>query len=50
MIYHASIVSRVTHTALIVGDLPFMTYSIHAEQAMATATRMMQEGEWGRLS
>ena len=49
MIYHASIVSRVTHTALIVGDLPFMTYSIHAEQAMATATRMMQEGGVGAV-
>ncbi|MFZ4826994.1 MAG: 3-methyl-2-oxobutanoate hydroxymethyltransferase [Phototrophicaceae bacterium] len=49
MIYHASIVSRVTHTALIVGDLPFMTYSIHPEQAMATATRMMQEGGVGAV-
>lgn len=49
MIYHASIVSRVTKTPLIVGDLPFMTYSIHVEQAMTTAARMMQEGGVGAV-
>lgn len=44
MIYHCSIVSRVTQRAFIVGDLPFMTYSISAEQALANAARLMQEG------
>lgn len=44
MIYHASIVSRVTKHPLIVGDMPFMSYSVSAEQAMTNAARLMQEG------
>lgn len=44
MIYHASIVSHVTQRAFIVGDMPFMSYTISAEQAMANAARLMQEG------
>jgi 3-methyl-2-oxobutanoate hydroxymethyltransferase len=44
MIYHCSIVARVTEKPLIVGDLPFMTYSISPEQALASAGRLMQEG------
>lgn len=44
IIYHASIVTRVTKKPLIVGDLPFMTYSISPEQALANAARLMQEG------
>lgn len=44
MIYHTAIVARVTQEAFIVGDLPFMTYNINPEQALASAARMMQEG------
>ncbi|HYO88598.1 MAG TPA: 3-methyl-2-oxobutanoate hydroxymethyltransferase [Candidatus Limnocylindrales bacterium] len=44
MVYHASIVSRVTTAPLIVGDLPFMTYSVSPEQALTNAARLMQEG------
>lgn len=44
MIYHCQIVARVTEKPLIVGDLPFMSYSINTEQAMANAARLMQEG------
>lgn len=44
MIYHAEIVSRVTQRALVVGDLPFMSYKVSPEQAMTNAARMMQEG------
>lgn len=43
MIYHCEIVARVTQRALIVGDLPFMSYSISTEQAMTNAARLMQE-------
>lgn len=43
IIYHASIVTRVTTTSLIVGDLPFMTYSVSPEQALTNAARLMQE-------
>lgn len=44
MIYHCEIVSRVTQRPLVVGDMPFMTYSISAKQAMTNATHLMQEG------
>lgn len=44
MIYHCSIVSRVTQQAFIVGDMPFMAYSISQEQALQNAARLMQEG------
>lgn len=44
MIYHCSIVSRVTQRAFIVGDLPFMAYSISPEQALQNSARLMQEG------
>ena len=44
MIYHSSIVVRVTQKPLIVGDLPFMTYSISPEQALENAGHLMQDG------
>lgn len=47
MIYHCSIVARVTEKPLIVGDLPFMTYNITPEQALASAARLVQEGGVG---
>ncbi|MFN8378545.1 MAG: 3-methyl-2-oxobutanoate hydroxymethyltransferase [Anaerolineae bacterium] len=43
MVYHAEIVVRVTKRSFIVGDLPFMTYSVSPEQAMTNAARLMQE-------
>jgi 3-methyl-2-oxobutanoate hydroxymethyltransferase len=43
MIYHCSIVVRVTQKPLIVGDLPFMTYSVSPEQALENAGRLMQD-------
>jgi len=55
-IYHCEIVVRTTERPFIVGDMPFMTYSISTEQAMTNAARIMQEagasavkmegGEW----
>jgi 3-methyl-2-oxobutanoate hydroxymethyltransferase len=44
MIYHCQIVARVTEKPLIVCDLPFMTYSISTEQALANAAQLMQDG------
>ncbi len=44
MIYHAAIVTRNTEKPLIIGDLPFMTYNISPEQALASAACLMQEG------
>lgn len=44
MTYHCSIVARVTQRPLIVGDLPFMTYSISSEQALMSAAQLIQKG------
>lgn len=43
MIYHAEIVTRVTTRPFIVGDLPFMTYSISPEQALENSGKLMQQ-------
>ena len=43
MIYHASIVTRVTEQAFVVGDMPFMSYHISPAQALENAGRLMQE-------
>jgi 3-methyl-2-oxobutanoate hydroxymethyltransferase len=45
IIYHARIVTRVTKHALVVGDMPFMSYSISPEQALGNAARLMQEAQ-----
>lgn len=44
MIYHTAAVARGSKRAHIVGDLPFMSYRISQEQALTSATRMLQEG------
>lgn len=44
MIYHCEIVTRVTQKPFVVGDMPFMSYTISEAQAMANAARIMQEG------
>lgn len=42
ILYHASIVTRMTERPLIIGDLPFMSYNISPEQALENAGRLMQ--------
>lgn len=44
MIYHTRAVVRATSKALIILDLPFMTYTISPEQALTNAARAMQQG------
>ena len=44
MIYHSSAVSRVAKSAHIVADLPFMSYQVSTDQAVASAGRLLQEG------
>jgi 3-methyl-2-oxobutanoate hydroxymethyltransferase len=44
MIHHVKMVVRGTERALIVADLPFMTYQIDQTQALTNAARMLQEG------
>lgn len=43
-IYHTRCVARGVQRALIVGDLPFMTYQRNPEQALANAGRLMSRG------
>jgi 3-methyl-2-oxobutanoate hydroxymethyltransferase len=49
MIYHTRNVVRGTNKALIILDLPFMTYTITPEQALANAARAIQEGGAGAV-
>jgi 3-methyl-2-oxobutanoate hydroxymethyltransferase len=49
VIYHAQIVTRVTQKPLVIGDMPFMTYSVSVEQALVNSARMMQEGGVGAV-
>ncbi len=43
MIYHCKAVARGLHRPLLIGDMPFMSYSSR-EQALTNAVRLMQEG------
>ena len=43
MIYHTKIVSKVTRRAMVVTDLPFMTYQVTVEEAFRNAGRIMKE-------
>lgn len=44
MIHHTACVTRGVKTALVVGDLPFMSYQESTEQALHNAGRLMKEG------
>ncbi len=44
MIYHTRCVARGIRRALLIADLPFMTYQLNAEQALMSAGRLIKEG------
>ena len=44
MVHHARAVARGARGALLVGDLPFMSFQASTDQAMAAAGRLMKEG------
>jgi len=44
MIHHTRAVVHGTKKCLVVGDMPFMTYTISQEQALRNAARFIQEG------
>ena len=44
MIHHTSAVSRGVKRALIVADMPFLTFQLSLEEAMRNAGRLIQEG------
>src|SRR4030088_1649985 len=44
MLHHSKAVARGSRQALLVGDMPFMSYHVSVEQAVASAGRLIQEG------
>ncbi|MBI2861086.1 MAG: 3-methyl-2-oxobutanoate hydroxymethyltransferase [Chloroflexi bacterium] len=44
MLHHTRAVVRGTSKALVVGDMPFMTYHISTEEALRNAARFIQDG------
>ena len=44
ILHHTRAVSRGAKQALLVADMPFMTYHVDAGQALTNAARLMQEG------
>src|SRR5262249_42155130 len=44
MIYHTRLVMRGVKRALVVADLPFMTYQVSPQQALENAGRLLKEG------
>lgn len=44
MIHHTRAVTRGANRALVVADMPFLTYQVSPEQAMQNAARLFQEG------
>ncbi|MBK7877309.1 MAG: 3-methyl-2-oxobutanoate hydroxymethyltransferase [Planctomycetes bacterium] len=43
MLYHAGIVSSAVERALVVGDLPFMSYQVNTDEALRNSGRMVKE-------
>ncbi len=43
MIYHAKMVTRATQRALVIVDMPFMTYQVSPRQAIRNAGRILKE-------
>jgi 3-methyl-2-oxobutanoate hydroxymethyltransferase len=44
MIYHTKIVGRAVKNALVIGDMPFMSYQTSIEDAVRNAGRFLKEG------
>lgn len=44
MVYHCELVGRAVQRALIVGDLPFLSYQVSIEDALRNGGRLLKEG------
>jgi 3-methyl-2-oxobutanoate hydroxymethyltransferase len=44
MLHHTRAVTRAVRRALVVGDMPFLSYQVSCEQAVINAGRFLQEG------
>jgi len=49
MIYHTRLVSRAAQRALVVGDMPFMSYQASLEETLSNAGRFLKEGRAGAV-
>lgn len=49
MIHHGAAVARGAKNALVVVDMPFMSYEVTVEEAMRNAGRLMKEGRAGAV-
>ena len=49
VIYHARMVARGSERAMVIADMPFMTYQISTEEALRNAARLMTEGKVGAV-
>lgn len=49
IIYHTKAVRRGAQRALIVADMPFMSYQVHPDEAFRNAGRLMKEGGAGAV-
>jgi len=43
MIYHTKMVSRAVKTAMVIGDMPFMSYQVSIQEAVKNAGRFLKE-------
>lgn len=43
MVYHATVVARGVRRALVVADLPFLSYQVNSDEALRNAGRMIKE-------
>jgi 3-methyl-2-oxobutanoate hydroxymethyltransferase len=44
MVHHAAAVSRGVERALVVADMPFLSYQVNADEAVRNAGRLLQQG------
>ncbi len=45
MIYHTRMVSRAVKNAMVIGDMPFMSYQVNVEEAVRNAGRFLKEAD-----
>jgi 3-methyl-2-oxobutanoate hydroxymethyltransferase len=49
MVYHTKIVARAVRNAMVIGDLPFMSYQTRIEEAVRNAGRFLKEAGAGAV-
>jgi 3-methyl-2-oxobutanoate hydroxymethyltransferase len=49
MLHHVSAVARGVHSALVVADMPFLSYQVSVEQALENAGRFLKKGGAGAV-